>query len=108
VSLLEVEGLHVTFRTEAGPVEAVRGVSFSLGRERLAIVGESGSGKTMTGRAILRLVRPPGQVTARRLAFDGVDLLAASERRMRSLRGRRIAMIMQDPKFSLNPVMRTG
>ncbi|MBA3325062.1 MAG: ABC transporter ATP-binding protein [Rhodobacteraceae bacterium] len=108
MSLLEVEDLRVTFRTEAGPVEAVRGVSFSLDRERLAIVGESGSGKTMTGRAILRLIRPPGQVTARRLAFDGVDLLAASERRMRSLRGRRIAMVMQDPKFSLNPVMRTG
>ena len=99
MSLLEVEDLRVTFRTEAGPVEAVRGVSFSLDRERLAIVGESGSGKTMTGRAILRLVRPPGRVTARRLAFDGVDLLAASERGMRSL---------QDPKFSLNPVMRTG
>ena len=54
--LLEVEDLRVTFPTEAGPVEAVRGVSFSLGRERLAIVGESGSGKTMTGRAILRLI----------------------------------------------------
>ncbi len=108
MSLLEVEDLRVTFRTEAGPVEAVRGVSFSLDRERLAIVGESGSGKTMTGRAILRLIRPPGQVTARRLAFDGIDLLAASERQMRSLRGRRIAMVMQDPKFSLNPVMRTG
>ena len=108
MSLLEVEDLHVTFRTEAGPVEAVRGVSFSLDRERLAIVGESGSGKTMTGRAILRLIRPPGRVTARRLAFDGVDLLAATERGMRRLRGRRIAMVMQDPKFSLNPVMRIG
>jgi peptide/nickel transport system ATP-binding protein len=107
MSLLEVEDLHVTFDTEAGPVEAVRGVSFSLERERLAIVGESGSGKTMTGRAILRLT-PAARVTARRLAFDGIDLLAASPRQLRALRGRRITMIMQDPKFSLNPVMRTG
>ena len=61
MSLLEVEDLRVTFPTEAGPFEAVRGVSFSLGRERLAIVGESGSGKTMTGRAILRLI--PGAET---------------------------------------------
>ena len=85
----------------------MRGISFSLDRERLAIVGESGSGKTMTGRAILRLI-PGAAVTARRLAFDGIDLLAASNRRMRALRGRRIAMVMQDPKFSLNPVMRVG
>jgi peptide/nickel transport system ATP-binding protein len=107
MSLLEVEDLHVTFPTESGPVEAVRGVSFRLDRERLAIVGESGSGKTMTGRAILRLI-PAARVTAQRLAFDGIDLLAASNRAMRALRGRRIAMVMQDPKFSLNPVMRTG
>ena len=108
MSLLEVEDLRVSFDAEAGPVEAVRGVSFSLDRERLAIVGESGSGKTMTGRALLRLIRPPGRVSARRMVFDGRDLLAASEREMRALRGRRIAMVMQDPKFSLNPVMRTG
>jgi peptide/nickel transport system ATP-binding protein len=107
MSLLEVEDLRVTFPTESGPIEAVRGVSFSLGRERLAIVGESGSGKTMTGRALLRLI-PAADVTARRMSFDGIDLLAASPRAMRALRGRRIAMVMQDPKFSLNPVMRTG
>jgi peptide/nickel transport system ATP-binding protein len=107
VSLLEVEDLHVTFPTEAGPVEAVRGISFALGRERLAIVGESGSGKTMTGRAILRLI-PGARVTARRMRFDGIDLMAASDRQMRALRGQRIAMVMQDPKYSLNPVMRVG
>ncbi|MFO1143732.1 MAG: ABC transporter ATP-binding protein [Amaricoccus sp.] len=107
MSLLEVEDLRVTFPTESGPVEAVRGVSFSLDRERLAIVGESGSGKTMTGRAILRLI-PAARVTASRLLFDGIDLLNASDRQMRGLRGRRIAMVMQDPKFSLNPVMKTG
>jgi peptide/nickel transport system ATP-binding protein len=107
VSLLEVEDLRVTFPTEAGPVEAVRGVSFALERERLAIVGESGSGKTMTGRALLRMI-PGARVTARRMAFDGIDLIAASNRRMRALRGQRIAMVMQDPKYSLNPVMKIG
>jgi peptide/nickel transport system ATP-binding protein len=107
-SLLEVEDLRVRFRTRTGIIEAVRGISFSAGRERLGIVGESGSGKTMTGRAILRLIRPPGIVEARRMALDGTDLLRLSERQMRRVRGERIAMIMQDPKFSLNPVMRIG
>ncbi len=106
--LLQVEDLRVSFRTRTGVVAAVRGISFSLGRERLGIVGESGSGKTMTGRAVLRLIRPPGRVEARRIALDGMDLLALSERRMRAVRGERIAMVMQDPKFSLNPVMRIG
>jgi peptide/nickel transport system ATP-binding protein len=107
-SLLDVDDLHVRFRTRSGIVEAVRSVSFTVGRERLGIVGESGSGKTMTGRAILRLVRPPGFVEARRIALEGVDLLGFSERQMRRVRGERIAMVMQDPKFSLNPVMRIG
>ena len=108
MSLLAVENLRVTFDTETGPVEAVRGVSFQLGRERLGIVGESGSGKTMTGRAVLRLIRPPGHIAADRMIFDGQDLISASEKDMRALRGRRIAMVMQDPKYSLNPVMRVG
>ena len=106
--LLQVENLRVTFDTETGPVHAVRGVSFSLGRERLGIVGESGSGKTMTGRAVLRLIRPPGRIAADRMEFDGQDLLAASERDMRALRGKRIGMVMPDPKYSLNPVMTVG
>lgn len=108
MSLLEVRDLRVTFDAATGPVEAVRGVSFALGRERLGIVGESGSGKTMTGLAILKLVRPPGRVAAARMTFDGHDLLSAGERQMRALRGRRIAMVMQDAKYSLNPVMRVG
>jgi peptide/nickel transport system ATP-binding protein len=108
MTLLSVENLRVTFDTEAGLVEAVRGVSFSLGRERLGIVGESGSGKTMTGRAVLRLIRPPGKITADRMVFDGQDLMQASDREMRALRGRRIAMVMQDPKYSLNPVLKVG
>jgi peptide/nickel transport system ATP-binding protein len=106
--LLEVEDLRIAFPGREGPVEVVRGVGFTLGRERLGIVGESGSGKTMTGRAILGLVPRPGVVTARRLAFDGTDLGAATPATWRSLRGKRISMVMQDPKFSLNPVMPVG
>ena len=107
-TLLSVEDLRVRFHTRTGIVEAVRGLGFDLGRERLGIVGESGSGKTMTGRAILRLIRKPGEVTAKRLSFAGLDLLKLSEREMRKVRGERIAMVMQDPKYSLNPVMRVG
>ena len=106
--LLEVENLSVRFETNRGVTEAVRGVSFTVGRERVGIVGESGSGKSMTGRSILRLVRPPGIATADRLAFEGTELQTLSERQMRRMRGRRMAMVMQDPKYSLNPVMRIG
>ncbi|GAA4111696.1 ABC transporter ATP-binding protein [Aminobacter aganoensis] len=107
-ALLEIENLRVTFPTARGPIDVVKGLSLTLGRERLGIVGESGSGKSMTGRSILRLIRAPGKVTADRLRFDGVDLLAQSERQMRAIRGARISMVMQDPKFSLNPVMTIG
>ncbi|RWM12615.1 MAG: ABC transporter ATP-binding protein [Mesorhizobium sp.] len=107
-TLLEVDDLRVTFPTRTGRIEAVRGVSFSLGRERLGIVGESGSGKSQTGRAIMGLTPPQAEVTARKLAFDGIDLLAASPRDRRALRGKRIAMILQDPKYSLDPVMSIG
>jgi peptide/nickel transport system ATP-binding protein len=106
--LLEVEDLRVRFHLRTGIVEAVRGVSFQLGRERLGIVGDSGSGKSQTGRAILGLTPPPGEVTAKRLVFDGIDLLTASRRTLRTLRGGRISMVMQDPKYSLNPVMTIG
>jgi len=107
-TLLDVDDLRVTFPTRTGRIEAVRGVSFSLGRERLGIVGESGSGKSQTGRAIMGLTPPQAEVTARKLAFDGIDLLAASPRDRRALRGKRIAMILQDPKYSLDPVMSIG
>ena len=106
--LLTVENLRVRFPARDGFTEAVRGVSFTVGREKLGIVGESGSGKSMTGRAVLRLVPPPGEVSADRIEFDGTDLSTASERTMRGIRGRRISMVMQDPKFSLNPVMTVG
>ena len=107
-TILAVEDLHVRFATPHGEVHAVRGVSFDVGRERVGIVGESGSGKTMTGRSILRLTPRNAKVSAKRIDFRGEDLLAASERRIRAIRGRRISMILQDPKFSLNPVMRVG
>jgi len=106
--LLSVQNLRVSFPTHRGRVEVVKGISFELGRERLGIVGESGSGKSMTGRAILKLIRKPGLVTADRLTFDGIDILDQSEKQMRSIRGARISMVMQDPKFSLNPVMTVG
>ncbi|PZQ97580.1 MAG: peptide ABC transporter ATP-binding protein [Cereibacter sphaeroides] len=107
-ALLTVDDLRIAFPSRKGPVEVVRGVSFTLGRERLGIVGESGSGKSQTGRAILGLTPPPGKATAKRLEFDGIDLRQASAATWRSLRGIRMSMIMQDPKFSLNPVMTIG
>ncbi|TPN56030.1 MULTISPECIES: ABC transporter ATP-binding protein [unclassified Mesorhizobium] len=107
-TLLEVDDLHVTFPTRTGLIEAVRGVSFSLGRERLGIVGESGSGKSQTGRAIMGLTPPQARISANKLAFDGIDLLDISPRERRALRGNRIAMILQDPKYSLDPVMSIG
>ena len=106
--LLSVEDLHVTYDTPTGLVRAVSGVSFELGREKLGIVGESGSGKSQTGRAILGLTAPGGQVRARRMEFEGTDLLTADQPTMRRIRGAGISMIMQDPKYSLNPVMTVG
>ncbi|MCD7059542.1 ABC transporter ATP-binding protein [Pelagibacterium xiamenense] len=106
--LLDVQNLRVSFPTPHGRVEVVKGISFTVGRERLGIVGESGSGKSMTGRSVLKLIRAPGRVTADRLDFDGIDILSRSEKQMRAIRGARISMVMQDPKFSLNPVITVG
>ncbi|MBY8977490.1 ABC transporter ATP-binding protein [Rhodobacteraceae bacterium NNCM2] len=106
--LLDVKNLWVRFPTRSGVFDAVRGVSFQLGKERLGIVGESGSGKSMTGRAILRLIRPPGQIEADHIRLHGENLLEKSEKDMRKVRGQKISMVMQDPKFSLNPVMTVG
>ena len=106
--LLDIQELSVVFPTKVGVVNAVRKVSFTLRREKLGIVGESGSGKSQTGRAILGLTPPPGRVSAERLQFDGINLLQASRKRLRDIRGGRIAMVMQDPKYSLNPVFRVG
>ncbi|EKJ95774.1 oligopeptide ABC transporter ATPase [Bradyrhizobium lupini HPC(L)] len=107
-SLLTVENLRVSFPTRTGLVEAVRGVSFTLGRERLGIVGESGSGKSQTGRAIMGLTPKNARIEADTLRFGDIDLLKASAKERRLMRGKRMAMILQDPKYSLNPVMTIG
>ena len=107
--LLVVDDLRVAYpNREGNMVEVVRGVSFTLGRERLGIVGESGSGKSQTGRAIMGLTAAQGQITAKRLQFDGIDLLNCPPKQRRALRGGRIAMVLQDPKYSLNPVVTIG
>jgi peptide/nickel transport system ATP-binding protein len=106
--ILEVENMSVEFPTLSGVVTAVRNVSFKIGREKVGIIGESGSGKSTTGRAIMRLEPSTAIIKADRLRFEDVDLLKASEADMRTIRGRRISMILQDPKYSLNPVMTVG
>src|SRR6185369_16218039 len=104
--LLDVQKLNIRFNTPTGIAHVVRDVSFTLGREKLAIVGESGSGKSQTARAILGLTT--GQITAQKLDFAGENLLGLSLSAWRKIRGRRITMVMQDPTYSLNPVMRVG
>jgi peptide/nickel transport system ATP-binding protein len=106
--LLSVHDLRVSFQGPAGTFDAVRGVSFDLNREKLGIVGESGSGKSLTGRAIMGLTPRSASVTADMLRLSDVDLLQASEKAMEKIRGRRIGLIMQDPKYSLNPVVSVG
>lgn len=105
---LAVQDLCVEFRNAGKTSQAVRDVSFTLGREKLAIVGESGSGKSTVGRSLLRLHPPTARVTAKTLRFADIDLLAASEKQIQAIRGARMSMIMQDPKYSLNPVVRVG
>jgi peptide/nickel transport system ATP-binding protein len=107
--LAEIENLRVAFRNDEGQWhDAVRGVSFSLGREKLGIVGESGSGKSLTGRSLLGVLPSYARVSVDKLSFDGIDLKTASPKLRRSLRGGRMGMILQDPKYSLNPVMSVG
>lgn len=105
--LLKVDQLRVSYRTGKSYKDVVKGVSFYLGRERLGIVGESGSGKSTIGRALLKLL-PTAKIEAEEMSFGDTDLLSASEKQMLQIRGRRISMILQDPKFSLNPVHRVG
>ena len=107
MSLLSIENLNTHFFTKAGVVKSVDGVSFDLERgEILGIVGESGSGKSVTGFSIMGLVDEPGRIVEGSIRFDGQDIVGLSEAQMRSLRGRRIAMIFQDPMMTLNPVLR--
>ncbi len=107
-SLLSINKLNVRFRTTRGITHVLRDVGFSMGKEKIGIVGESGSGKSMTARAILRLIRYPGEIDAEELTFKDRALLSLKEKEMRSIRGRQISMVLQDPRFSLNPVMPVG
>ena len=108
--LLAVDDLVTTFSTEEGLVTPVDGVSFTVERgETVGVVGESGCGKSVTSLSILRLVpSPPGRIAQGRILFEGQDLLTLSEREMRAIRGRDIAMIFQEPMTSLNPVFTCG
>jgi oligopeptide transport system ATP-binding protein len=107
-NLLEVKDLRTYFNTEDGEVKAVDGVSFQLKRgETLGIVGESGSGKSVTNLSIIRLIpQPPGRIVSGEIVFSGSDILQLNESEIRAIRGRRIAMIFQDPMTSLNPFMK--
>src|SRR5262245_1213996 len=104
--LLDVSILQTHFFTKRGVVQAVNGVSFSVGAgERMAVVGESGSGKSVMTMSLMRLVAPPGRIVGGAIRFDGRDMLALSERDLNAVRGRDMAMVFQDPMTSLNPVL---
>lgn len=105
--LLSLRNLRISFPTETGTFEAVRGISFSLATGSvLALVGESGSGKTMTALSIMKLVPPPGFISSGEIVFEGSDILKLPEDALRNIRGRRASMVFQDPMTSLNPVLR--
>ncbi|HUJ73258.1 MAG TPA: ABC transporter ATP-binding protein, partial [bacterium] len=108
--LLEVENLQTHFASQGRLVKAVDGVSFHVNSgETLAIVGESGSGKSVTALSIMRLVRwPPGRVVGGSVRYQGQDLLALKDEQMRSVRGKEMAMVFQEPMTSLNPVLSIG
>jgi peptide/nickel transport system ATP-binding protein len=107
--LLEVRGLSVEFATDAGRVSAVDAIDLAVGRgEILGLVGESGSGKSVTALALLRLIRPPGRIAGGSIRFDGRELLALPEEAMRRVRGAEIAMVFQNPRTALNPVLPVG
>jgi peptide/nickel transport system ATP-binding protein len=108
-TVLEVDGLRTHFFTKAGVVKAVDDVTFRVGRgEVLGLVGESGSGKSMTGYSVMGLIDPPGRIVEGRIRLNGVDVRALSPEGLRRIRGNRVAMILQDPMMTLNPVLRIG
>lgn len=107
--LMQIKDLSVTYETRLGPVSAVEGVSFDILKgEILGLVGESGCGKSTMGKALMRMIQPPGQISSGKLIFDGEDIMTYDENQMRDFRGRKISMIFQDPMTSLNPVMTIG
>ena len=109
MSLLEVKDLHTSFFTDAGEVRAVNGVSFFLERGKvLGIVGESGSGKSVTAYSIMQILAPTGKIVSGSIKLDGMELVGAGERVMKTVRGNRISIIFQDPMTSLNPTYTIG
>ena len=106
---LEVKNLVISFRTDNGKVQAVRGVSFDLYKgETLCIVGESGSGKSVTSKAIMGILSPNAMIEGGSILYNGIDLTRASETEFQRIRGKKIGMIFQDPLSSLNPIVRIG
>src|SRR5882757_1065227 len=107
-TILSVKGLKTYFATEDGVVKAVDGITFELKKgETLGIVGESGSGKSVTNLSVMRLIpEPPGNIAGGEIVFDGIDVLGLAIDEVRKIRGKRIAMIFQDPMTSLNPFLK--
>lgn len=109
MKLLEINNLKTSFFTEAGEVQSVRGVSFSIDEgEVCGIVGESGSGKSVTAKSIISLIPSPGKIKEGEIHLEDTNLLGISEKELRAIRGNQIAMISQDPMSSLNPVIKIG
>ncbi|MBB4346321.1 ABC transporter ATP-binding protein [Aliirhizobium cellulosilyticum] len=106
--LVDIQNLKIGFKSRTGFHQAVKGVSLKLGTEKLGIVGESGSGKSLTARALMKLLPTQTVIAADKLEFDGIDIRSASEKQMRTIRGKRAGFILQDPKYSLNPVKTVG
>jgi oligopeptide/dipeptide ABC transporter ATP-binding protein len=105
--LVELKDLSVTYHTRLGPVSAVDGVTFDIYKgEILGLVGESGCGKSTLGKALMRMIAKPGEISGGQIIFDGQDIMAYDDKQMRDFRGRRVSMIFQDPMTSLNPVQR--
>jgi len=108
-TIVKIEDLHVEFSTPRGIVHAVGGINIEIKKGLIyGIVGESGCGKTVTGKAILQLVPPPGKIRRGRILFHDEDLVQKSEKEMQKFRGRRIAMVFQDPAAALNPLFTIG
>ncbi|MFU8815757.1 MAG: ABC transporter ATP-binding protein, partial [Pseudomonadales bacterium] len=107
--VISVRDLQTTFHTKVGPIRAVDGVSYDIERGKtLGIVGESGCGKSVTSYSLMRLIEHPGEITAGAVYLHGENLLELSEQEMARYRGRRMAMIFQEPMTALNPVLTVG
>ena len=105
--LMQIRDLSVTYETRLGPVSAVDRVSFDIYKgEILGLVGESGCGKSTMGKALMRMIQPPGHISNGQLIFEGEDIMTYDDKKMRDFRGRKVSMIFQDPMTSLNPVQR--